>query len=346
MPFGSVHSIVVTVCLLTLKSLIVCGGQGVAFQGLDEAQNIGYVIPVTVVQHVLYDIQRHGRYTGFCTLGLSLVWLENKSFRKSLGMMKESHRTVESIATDSKISVPKNLSGVMVKEIDPTSCSKGVLLPNDVLLEIDGIPVANDGKVPFRPGERVACSCYIQTKFIGDNIRLKILRDGQILPRPLECKIHPVKRLVPSHFNNQPPPYLIVAGMVFTVLSIPYLDSSGAWDHYQSDQLSYLLGLAYEPLQQESDQTVILSQVLAHRENLGYDKLTDLHLEKVNGEKVRSLAHLKTLIENESGDQQVFLRFEFQPKNVIVVLERSQVHQSTLEVCKEQNIQYPFYLGP
>merc|ERR1712226_1365540 len=59
---------------------------GVAFQGLEGAENIGYVVPVTVLQHFLEDIQRHGRYTGFCTFGISYYMLENESFRRSLGM--------------------------------------------------------------------------------------------------------------------------------------------------------------------------------------------------------------------------------------------------------------------
>lgn len=39
---------------------------GVAFQHVPGAENIGYVIPTTIVQHFLSDIDRHGRYTGFC----------------------------------------------------------------------------------------------------------------------------------------------------------------------------------------------------------------------------------------------------------------------------------------
>lgn len=44
---------------------------GVAFQGLApaEAEAIGYIIPWVVVSHFLDDVERHGRYTGFCYAG-------------------------------------------------------------------------------------------------------------------------------------------------------------------------------------------------------------------------------------------------------------------------------------
>jgi S1-C subfamily serine protease len=43
---------------------------GVAFQSLegDDVENIGYVVPVNVLQHFLEDVDRHGEYycSSFC----------------------------------------------------------------------------------------------------------------------------------------------------------------------------------------------------------------------------------------------------------------------------------------
>lgn len=296
---------------------------GIAFQGLDDAQNIGYVVPVTVVLHVLHDIQRNGAYTGFCSLGVGLSKLENKAFRKSLGMIRDG----------------EDLSGVMIKEVAPTAKSKGILLPNDVILSVDGIPVASDGKIPFRPGERVAVSCYIQTKFVGDNVTLEVLREGKEIN--LEVPVSIPTKLVPPHWANQPPPYMVVAGLVFTALSIPYMVASDAWESYVSEQMSYLLGFWEKSPERETDQVVILAQVLAHAENLGYDTMNDLHLVKVNGGKVRSLAHLKQLVDET---QDPFLRLEFEPDKRIVVMETSCLEEVTRAVCEEHSIQRPCFL--
>lgn len=267
-----------------------------------------------------------------------------QSFRKSLGMMPRGDVGDEGdghSCSGSDDDHDNELSGVMVKDVAPTSPARGVLLPGDVILEIDGIPVANDGKVPFRPGERVAVACYLQTKFVGDSVNLRVLREEEQID--LDCPVGVVRPKVPAHFDNRPPPYLIVAGLVFTALSIPYLEASGAWEEYVSAGMSYLLGKVSEPLERGTDQVVILSQVLAHRENLGYDQLSDLHLEKLNGQSVRSLAHLNSLIQNSKDER--FLRFEFQPKDRIVILERSKVEKATQDVCVEQSIQKSHYFG-
>ena len=43
---------------------------GIAFQNLMDAENIGFVIPVPVIVHMLCDIETHGKYRGFPKLGV------------------------------------------------------------------------------------------------------------------------------------------------------------------------------------------------------------------------------------------------------------------------------------
>jgi len=158
----------------------------------------------------------------------------------------------------------------------------------------------------------------------------------------LDLPVGVLQPLVPTHFHNRPPPYLIVAGLVFTSLSVPYLHACDAWEDYVSPSISYFLGKMKEPLQRETDEVVILAQVLAHRENLGYDKLSDLHLDTLNGKQVLSLLHLQNLID-ECED--TFLRFEFaSPDNHMIVLERSISERVTREICEEHSIQKPHFL--
>jgi S1-C subfamily serine protease len=108
---------------------------GVAFQSLEQAENIGYVVPVTIVQHVLEDIRRNRQYTGFVCLGARFVYLENPQARSFLKL--EGHK-----------------GGIMVRDCYKTCQAKDHIKPNDVILSIDGIPIGQDGNVLFRPGER------------------------------------------------------------------------------------------------------------------------------------------------------------------------------------------------
>jgi hypothetical protein len=101
------------------------------------------------------------------------------------------------------------------------------------------------------------------------------------------------------------------------------------------------LGLWRAPLQQTTDQVVVLAQVLAHAENLGYEEYRNLHLVAVNGCKVQSLRHFQELVDECC---EPFLRLEFAPKNRIVVLDVSRLRDVTEEICEEHAIQQAYFL--
>eukprot|EP00985_Skeletonema_marinoi_P011137 scaffold5275_cov120-Skeletonema_marinoi.AAC.1 len=301
---------------------------GVAFQGIDEEsiENVGYVVPASVVRHFLEDVRRNnGIYTGFCQLGIEVSFLENKAYRKFLKM-------------DNLDGENKRISGVCVRRVQPSAGAYGILKSMDVVMAVDGIPVGNDGKIPFRRGERVDLGCYISSLFPGDVATATIFRDGKEME--VSIPVSPIKDLVPSHYNNKPPPYLICSGFVFTALSVPYLDAKGAWDDFYTENVSYLLGLVHTPLKQKGDEVVVLAQVLAHEANLGYEHWIDLHLLKFNGVEVKSLGHLNDLISENMRKEEQFMTFEFAPEEGgrLIVMERALSEQATEDVCKEHSI--------
>ena len=312
---------------------------GVAFQGLDDNENCGYVVPVSVLRHFLEDVRRNGGYTGFCQLGTSIIFLENMAFRKFLRLDEEDDNNNHGDGVNGERKSKQRRSGVMIRSIEPTSGAAGKLQPQDVIMAVDGIQLGADGKIPFRRGERVDLLCYISSLFEGDVLNVSIWRDGKEMEVPVPLTRIP--SLVPSHYNNKPPPYLISSGFVFTALSVPYLEAKDAWGEYYSDAISYLLGLVHEPLKQRGDEVVVLSQVLAHKANLGYEHLMDLHLIEFNGVEVRCLRHLQQLID-ECTDP--FMRFQFAPKDTgrLVILDREANDKVTAEVCAEHCIGTPY----
>lgn len=42
--------------------------------------------------------------------------------------------------------MPEGVSGVMVVKTDPLSAAHGAIQKNDVALEVDGVPIADDGE--------------------------------------------------------------------------------------------------------------------------------------------------------------------------------------------------------
>ena len=53
-------------------------------------------------------------------------------------------------------------------KIDPLAPANSVLKENDVVMEIDSVPVADDGTVEFRNEERVEFSHIVRAKHIGE----------------------------------------------------------------------------------------------------------------------------------------------------------------------------------
>lgn len=158
---------------------------GIAFQSLKgvDAENIGYVIPTTVIHHFLSDYDTNGRYTGFPSMGVMWQRLENPALRAFLKMQPDQ-------------------KGVLVRKVEPTSPAFHVVKEGDVLLSFDNVPVANEGTVPFRAGERISFGFLISQKFSGDTANVKVLRDGNVVdlvttlktPVRLVCYPTPVLR--------------------------------------------------------------------------------------------------------------------------------------------------------
>ena len=76
------------------------------------------------------------------------------------------------------ITTKRSLSGVLVSKIQATSSASSKIKAGDVLLEFDGVPIANDGTVPLRARERIYFSSLISLKPVGSNVEVKLLRDG------------------------------------------------------------------------------------------------------------------------------------------------------------------------
>uniref|UniRef100_A0A5B7A483 Putative DEGP protease 2 isoform 1 n=1 Tax=Davidia involucrata TaxID=16924 RepID=A0A5B7A483_DAVIN len=283
---------------------------GVAFQVYrsEEAENIGYVIPTTVVSHFLNDYERNGKYTGFPCLGVLLQKLENPALRTCL-------------------KVPSN-EGVLVRRVEPTSDASNVLKEGDVIVSFDGVHVGCEGTVPFRSTERIAFRYLISQKFAGDTAELGIIRAGAFMK--VQAVLNPRVHLVPYHIEGGQPSYLIVAGLVFTPLSEPLIDE----ECLDSIGLKLLAKASYSMARFEGEQIVVLSQVLANEVNIGYEDMGNQQILKFNGTRIRSIRHLAHLVDS---CEDKYLVFEFE-NNYLAVLEREAATAASPRILKDYGI--------
>eukprot|EP00887_Chlorella_sp_A99_P000136 scaffold16.g136.t1 len=246
---------------------------GIAFQSLknEDTENISYVIPSPVIHHFIDDYARHGRYTGFPALGMEWQKMESPVLRQALGMRPGQR-------------------GVLVRRVEPTSPLSKVVKQGDVLLSFEGVDIGSDGTVPFRSGERIGFSYLISQKFQGEKATLRVLHDGK--EEEVEVMLQGSTRLIPVHINNRPPSYYIFGGLVFSPVTVPLLRSEYGKDFDYDAPVKLLDKMLHAMADKPGQQIVVLSQVLAHESNVGFEEIVNTQVLQVNGVAVNNLREL------------------------------------------------------
>ncbi|KAL1814685.1 hypothetical protein ACET3Z_017259 [Daucus carota] len=282
---------------------------GIAFQSLkhEDAENIGYVIPTPVIRHFIQDYEKNGGYTGFPILGIEWQKMENPDLRMSVGM-KSSQK------------------GVRIRRIDPTAPEFQVLKPSDIILSFDGVDIANDGTVPFRHGERIGFSYLVSQKYTGESAAVKVLRKSET--HKFDIKLESHRKLIPAHNKGRPPSYYIIAGFVFTTVSVPYLRSEYGKDYDLEAPVKLLDKLLHEMPQFPDEQIVVISQVLVADINIGYEDIVNTQVLAFNGQPVKNLKSLASMVENCNDE---FLKFDLEYQQ-IVVLQTKSAKAATLDI--------------
>ncbi|XP_041003493.1 protease Do-like 10, mitochondrial [Juglans microcarpa x Juglans regia] len=267
---------------------------GVAFQNLSGAENIGYIIPVPVIKHFLSGVEQSGKYVGFCSLGLLCQPTENVQLRNHFKMRPE-------------------MTGVLVSKINPLSDAYKILKKDDIILAFDGVPIANDGTVPFRNRERITFDYLVSMKKPDETAAVKVLRDGE--ESEFSITLRPLQPLVPVHQFDKLPSYYIFAGLVFVPLTQPYLHEYGE-DWYNTSPRRLCERALRELPRKAGEQLVILSQVLMDDINAGYERLAELQVKKVNGVEIENLKQFCRLVDSCREES---VRLDLDDERVIVL---------------------------
>ncbi|MDX9740518.1 MAG: trypsin-like peptidase domain-containing protein [Gammaproteobacteria bacterium] len=206
--------------------------------------SIGYFIPVPVIRQFLTDIE-DGAVDGIPYLGIQIQTLENPTLREYLGMTPgQSGVRVAKIATDS---------------------AAGNLLPNDVLMTIEGRQIFNDGRIPFRDSSRIGLAYEISTRQIGDSVRFSVLRNGapmEISARLTERDYHVIP-MQPQY--DDPPPWFTLGGLLFRVVDPGYLEKDVPFN------IRRYIGLMRGEERDIPHELVIVSTIFEADLNKGYD---------------------------------------------------------------------------
>ncbi|WIA37202.1 hypothetical protein OEZ86_014154 [Tetradesmus obliquus] len=288
---------------------------GVAFSKnvSSSTDNIGYIIPFPIVEHFLSEYRARGVYQGVVSPGFYTQPMENPAQQQYL-------------------QVPEGASGCIVVKLEPSTEAAQHLQLADVILEVEGEPIAADESVQFRDDERVDYSHVISLKHVGDNLNLKILRQGQV--RDVCFTLHKQQHLVGIlHEVDCLPSYYVAGGLVFAPLSLPCMEAVYGSRKWRTLAPISVLQAFVQQRTSPSQQVVILVQVLSHEINHGY-KYSVLPVETFNGAVVHNMAHLAAMVD---GCDQPYLNFGLEGGR-FVTLDRQQVIEHTPHILKINNI--------
>lgn len=288
---------------------------GVAFQGIPGLENAGFFIPPEVIQHFLRDVE-DGRYDGFPLAGVRLTPLQNPAYRRYLGL-------------------GENPQGARIDGLLSGSAAESRLKPDDVLLEVDGLPVGSDGTVVYG-SNRVAVSTAFQAPQSGQTVKLKVLRERQPLELELPVSVYEGDRLAGNQYDA-PPRYVIHGGLVFTPLSADYIRTLG---REQSDPAT--AGLIYELYYRRSEEPlkartepVVLATTLAHPVNANLNIRSRALVDKINGIRIDRLEDVARALEQNQDGQHVI---EFIGRGGFETLDREKAAAAHAEILKTYSI--------
>jgi S1-C subfamily serine protease len=258
---------------------------GIAFQGYVYAQNIGYMVPAPLIEHFLKD-SADGHYDGFPGIGIEWQPMENPGLRASVGM------------SDTQ-------KGVLLTYIAPDSTARDILQAGDVLLAIEGSPIASDGTVPFRGTERIQFAQEVQKKFIGESVRCTILRNGKAMETtiPLRPSLGS-GRLVPYTQYDTAPTYYLVGGLVLQPLTRNYLQT---WNNMNDVPVNLADYYYYGRPSDARKQVIVLTNILGDELTEGYDDFEDHVITQVNGKAIASMEDVVQAIEGNEGAYHVLV---------------------------------------
>ncbi len=274
---------------------------GVAHQGNRYGQNVGYMIPVPIIRHFLKEVG-DGKYVGFPKGGVLWQSMDNEALR--------SFYQVEGDET-----------GVLISAIYENSLFEGTLFPGDILLSVDGIPVATDGTVDIEGGKRISFFHLFSLKYYDDLVYLGVLRDGVRTTVPMILKYRRSKPLGEFEYDKRPT-YFVLGGLVFQPLTLNYLAHS--LTHRVSSAVDLICYLRSGRVPRDCSQVVVLTRVLPDSVNEGYQEITDEVVTSVNGVRVRDMKELVKLLETAKDPyHQIKLDSE-----VEIILGRNQASSS------------------
>lgn len=273
---------------------------GLVMQGDSYGENMGYIIPTSVIHHFLTDIKDE-KYDGYAVFGAMIQTLESPVIKEMYGLKNKEY-------------------GVLINQTIPNSPASRVLKTGDILIGLDKYKVFSNGKVEFRNQEFTDYTYVLDQHQLFDTMKVTILRNQKEVTFSVTLdKKYDELIFTKSKKPNTKPTYFIYGGLVFVPSLEEYTLPSKYYKMYPT---------------KEQEELVILTRILSSSLTKGA-KNTGLYvIETVNGKKFKNFKAFVNLLEN-STEKYIVLEDE---EHTQVALSREDVIENQKKILKRYNI--------
>jgi hypothetical protein len=269
----------------------------------DAEDQISDVASTDIISRFLSQAN-NGSYEGFPSLGVSVARTEDASLRAWL-------------------KIPDTEGGMYVNSVRKKGAAQAAgIQKGDVILSIDGKKIDRRGYYEHPNYGNLSWGHMVRgEKSVGDTITLAVLRKGE----PIEIKATLTRedessKLVPNYEFGRAPNFLVKGGFVFQELSRSLLEAFG--EEWTSRAPLNLLDAYENPEKYEdkADRVVFLSGSIPTPATIGYERLRNLVVRKVNGKEVRDM---KSLIDAFGSNLNELHSIEFDEEDFTVYLDEN-----------------------
>lgn len=289
---------------------------GLVFSKIQEADNIGYLIPPEEIESFLKDAS-DGEYDGN-------------------PQMFDSYQTAENEALRAFLDMPKEMTGIAIAE--PYKDGDDYPLKRwDVITHVGPHAIDNQGYVEVREGLRLKFQYYVPKLANNGKIELTVVRDGK--SQVVHAPVAPDRELLIPTLKDRYPEYFIYGPIVFEPVTQEYVRGLGGQGVSMLMALdSPILKRLYEAPEEPGEELVVVAtRLFPHPITKGYDNRPLGVIKSVNGVEIKNLRQLGELL-RDSKDE--FLRFEMADRNESLVFRRSEIGEATEQILTDEGIRF------
>ena len=280
----------------------------------NRSRQEGTILGVETIRRYLGDLE-DGSYAGAPGSGL---WIQP--------LLRDDLRTYAGVGADRH--------GVMVTRVMPGRTGDGVLQPRDVLVEVDGFALDDEGMFRHPLHGRLHASYLFQGRHdAGTKVPAEVLREGKILDAELELRTLPeTATRVPRGSGSERPQFLVVGGAV--VLELNKRNLSRVSRSPGGVIIRRFNERANWDMPDGRRRMVYLDRVLTDVTNKGYEQLRHAPIRSVNGQPIHEIADVAKALETPEGEFHVF-RFDGLESDFVVPAARlEEINKRVAETYK------------